>query len=325
LRTLRPEYIRDAFTRYQITYMTLVPMVLKVLEKGLRQRFDELPKGRRRMLDGLIGVNRALTRGRPRVKISRALLGQVHAAFGGGLRTLFVGGAFTEPGTLQFFYDLGIPVANAYGCTEAGTAITVNDLKPFRADTVGRPLPGMELRVVNPDADGIGEVWVRSKTVMSHYLDDPEMTAETITDGWLITGDLGRIDPRGHLQLFGRKKNMIVTEEGKNIYPEDIEAAFEGLRVKEFCVFAANYLWPERTMLGEKLVLVVHPDSGASLPPGVTANLAERNRRLLNYKRVSGYLIWDHDFPRTASVKIKRNELADQIRASAGREAVVPL
>jgi long-chain acyl-CoA synthetase len=325
LRTLRPEYIRDAFTRYQIMYMTLVPMVLKVLEKGLRQRFDELPKGRRRMLDGLIGVNRALTRGRPRVKISRALLGQVHAAFGGELRTLFVGGAFTEPGTLQFFYDLGIPVANAYGCTEAGTAITVNDLKPFRADTVGKPLPGVELRIVNPDADGIGEVWVRSKTVMSHYLDDPEMTAETITDGWLITGDLGRIDPRGHLQLFGRKKNMIVTEEGKNIYPEDIEAAFEGLRVKEFCVFAANYLWPERTMVGEKLLLVVHPDSGASLPPHVTANLAERNRRLLNYKRVSGYLIWDRDFPRTASLKIKRNELADQIRAWAGREAVVPL
>jgi long-chain acyl-CoA synthetase len=325
LRTLRPEYIRDAFTRYRITYMTLVPMVLKLLEKGLRQRFDELPKGRRRLLDGLIGVNRALTRGRPRVKISRALLGEVHAAFGGELRTLFVGGAFTEPSTLQFFYDLGIPVANAYGCTEAGTALTVNDLKPFRADTVGKPLPGVELRIVNPDADGIGEVWARSKTVMSHYLDDPEMTAETIADGWLITGDLGRIDPHGHLQLFGRKKNMIVTEEGKNIYPEDIEVAFEGLRVKEFCVFAANYLWPERTMVDEKLLLVVHPDLGTSLPPDVTANLAERNRRLLNYKRVSGYLIWDRDFPRTASLKIKRNELADQIRTSAGRGALVPL
>jgi len=325
LRTLRPEYIRDAFTRYRITYMTLVPMVLKVLEKGLRQKFDELPKGRRRILNKLIGVNRALTQGRPRAKISRALLGQVHAAFGGELRALFVGGAFTEPGTLQFFYDLGIPVANAYGCTEAGTAITVNDLKPFRADTVGKPLPGVELKIVNPDADGIGEVWVRSKTIMSHYLDDPELTAETIAQGWLITGDLGRIDPRGHLQLFGRKKNMIVTEEGKNIYPEDIEAAFEGIPVKEFCVFAENFLWPARTMVGERLALVIHLDSGASLGSDVVANLVERNRRLLNYKRVAGYLVWNRDFPRTASLKIKRNELADQIRASGGREAVVPL
>lgn len=325
LRTLRPEYIRDAFARYRITYMTLVPMVLKVLEKGLRQRFEELPNGRRRILKMLMGVNRALTGGRPRVKISRALLREVHAAFGGELRALFVGGAFTEPGTLQFFYDLGIPVANAYGCTEAGTAITVNDLKPFRADTVGKPLPGVELKIVNPDGDGIGEVWVRSKTVMSHYLNDPELTAETIADGWLITGDLGRIDPQGHLQLFGRKKNMIVTEEGKNIYPEDIEAAFEGIPVKEFCVFAENFLWPARTMVGEKLALVIRPDSGASLASGVVADLVERNRRLLNYKRIAGYLTWDRDFPRTASLKIKRNELADQIRASVGKEAVVPL
>ena len=122
----------------------------------------------------------------------------------------------------------------------------------------------MEIRIASPDADGIGEVAVRSKTVMSHYLDDPELTAETIVDGWLMTGDLGRIDATGHLQLFGRKKNMIVTAEGKNIYPEDIENAFEGLPVKEFCIFAANYLWPQRTMVGEQLVLVLHPESGRS-------------------------------------------------------------
>jgi long-chain acyl-CoA synthetase len=325
LRTLRPEYIREAFTRYKITYMSLVPMVLKNLEKGLRQRFSELPSGRRKILNGLIATNRALTRRRPNLKISRALLRQVHEAFGGELRALFVGGAFTEPATLQFFYDLGIPVGNGYGCTEAGTAITLNDFKPFRADTVGKPLPGMELKIVNADADGIGEVLVRSKTVMSHYLDDPEMTAETIRDGWLITGDLGRVDRDGHLQLFGRKKNMIVTEEGKNIYPEDVETVFEGLPVKEFCVFAANFLWPARTMVGEKLLLVVHPEPGTSVTNDLVAEIAERNRRLLNYKRISGYLVWDRDFPLTASLKIKRGELAEQIRESLDRSAMVVL
>jgi len=325
LRTLRPEYIREAFTRYKITYMSLVPMVLKNLEKGLRQRFAELSPGRRKILNGLIAVNRALTRRRPNLKLSRTLLRRVHEAFGGELRALFVGGAFTEPATLQFFYDLGIPVGNGYGCTEAGTAITLNDFKPFRADTVGKPLPGMELKIVNADAEGIGEVLVRSKTVMSHYLDDPEMTAETIRDGWLITGDLGRIDGDGHLQLFGRKKNMIVTEEGKNIYPEDVETVFEGLPVKEFCVFAANFLWPARTMVGEKLVLVVHPEPGAPVTNDLVAEIAERNRRLLNYKRISGYLVWDHDFPLTASLKIKRGELAEQIRESLDRSAMVVL
>lgn len=325
LRTLRPEYIREAFTRYKITYMSLVPTVLKNLEKGLRQRFSELPAGRRRILNALVATNRALTRRRPNLKLSRALLGQVHEAFGGELRALFVGGAFTEPATLQFFYDLGIQVGNGYGCTEAGTAITLNDFKPFRADTVGKPLPGMELKIVNADAEGIGEVLVRSKTVMSHYLDDAEMTAETIRDAWLVTGDLGRVDGDGHLQLLGRKKNMIVTEEGKNIYPEDVETVLEGLAVKEFCVFAANFLWPARTMVGEKLVLVIHPEAGAAVTNDLVAEIADRNRRLLNYKRISGYLVWDRDFPLTASLKIKRGELAEQIREAVDRSAMVVL
>jgi len=140
-----------------------------------------------------------------------------------------------------------------------------------------------------------------------------------------MTGDLGRIDLAGHLQLLGRKKNMIVTEEGKNVYPEDIEAAFEGLPVKEFCVFAANYLWPERTMVGEKLVLVVHPESGKAPSEVPATEIAERNRRLLNYKRISAYLVWDRDFPLTASLKIKRGELAEQIRTTVGRGRLVPL
>ncbi len=325
LRTLRPEYIRDAFTRYKITYMSLVPMVLKNLERGLRQRFNELPKGKRAVLNAAIAVNRSFTRRGPRLKLSRVLLREVHAAFGGNLRAFFVGGAFTEPKTLQFFYDLGILVANGYGCTEAGTVITVNDLKPFRSDTVGKPLPGLEVKLASPNSEAIGEVMVRSKTVMSHYLDDPEMTAETIVDGWLMTGDLGRFDKTGHLQLLGRKKNMIVTEEGKNIYPEDIEASFEGLPVKEFCVFATNFLWPERTMLGETLVIVVHPEPGQAITPELVANIGERNLRLLNYKRISAYLAWDRDFPLTASLKIKRSELAEQIRQTAGREALVSL
>jgi long-chain acyl-CoA synthetase len=324
LRTLRPEYIREAFTKYKITYMSLVPLVLKNLERGLRQRFDELPKGRRKMLEALIGVNRALTRRRPKLWLSRALLPQVHSAFGGELRALFVGGAFTEPATLQFFYNLGIPVGNGYGCTEAGTVLTVNDFNPFRADTVGKPLPGIELKIMNADAEGIGEVAARSNTVMSHYLDEPEMTSETIVDGWLMTGDLGRVDASGHLQLFGRKKNMIVTEEGKNIYPEDIETAFEGLPIKEFCVFAANYLWPARTMAGEQLVLVLHPEQGKTVGE-VMADVGQRNRRLANYKRISGIIGWDRDFPLTASLKIKRGELAEQIRQTLDRSAVVAL
>ncbi len=325
LRTLRPEFVRDAFVRYKITYVSLVPMILKNLERGLRAKFDELPAGRRFLLRRMIALNKSLTRKQPKVRLSRKLLAQVHQGFGGELRAMFTGGAFMEPSTLQFFYDLGIPVANGYGLTEAGTSLTLNDLKPFRADTVGKPLPGVELRVLNPDAEGIGEVAVRGKTVMSHYLDDPELTAQTIVDGWLVTGDLGRFDGDGHLQLFGRKKNMIVTEGGKNIYPEDIETGFEGLPVKEYCIFAANYLWPAKTLGREMLVLLLRLEQNQEFTDALKEEIIARNRRLPDFKRVGGYLLCDKDFPRTASMKIKRTVLAEEVREILGRAAVVEL
>lgn len=322
LRTLRPEYVRDAFSRYRITYVTLVPLILKNLEKGLRAKFADLSGAKRFLLNRLIWVNKLLTRRRPHVKLSRVLLPQVHKAFGGDLLAIMTGGAFMEPSTLEFFYDLGIPVANGYGLTEACTVLTLNDLKPFRADTVGKPLPGIEIRILNPDSEGIGEVAVHSKTIMSHYLEDPELTAQTIVDGWLLTGDLGRFNGSHHLQLFGRRKNMIVTEGGKNIYPEDIEKVFDGLSVKEYCVFAADYIWPTKSLSREMLIIVLHLEPGQDFTESLREDLIARNRRLPDFKRVGGYVLADKDFPRTASMKIRRTELAEELgkrldRASA--------
>jgi long-chain acyl-CoA synthetase len=325
LRTLRPEFVREAFAKYQITYTTLVPLVVKNLQKGLQARFDELAPRKRRAFEFLRKINVALTKDRPRPALSRLLLKQVHEAFGGKLEAIIVGGAFSEPQTLQFFYDLGIPVVNAYGLTEGGTGVTVNDLKPFRADTVGKPLPGIEVRIINPDADGIGEVAVRGKTVMAGYLDEPELTAETIVDGWLMTGDMGRFDAMGHLQLFGRRKNMIVTEEGKNVYAEDVEAAFQGLPVKEFCVFAANYIWPSRSMVGEKLVLVAHLDGEQKFTEELRAEISARNHQLINYKRVGGVILFGEDFPLNASMKLVRPELASRLNKMERETSILPL
>jgi long-chain acyl-CoA synthetase len=314
LRTLRPEFVRDAFPRYRIAYAALVPMLLRNIQTGLEEKFKAL-KGPRRPLSSMLRwLNRAFTRRRPRLRLSRLLLRPVHGGFGGGLKAFFVGGAFTDPAMLRFFYDLGIQVANGYGLTEAGTVVTLNDFEDYRPESVGRPLPGTEVRIADPDADGIGEVCVRGPTVMAGYLKDPELTAATIADGWLKTGDLGRLLPSGHLALFGRRKNMIVTAGGKNVYPEDIENVFDGLKVKEFCVFAAHVLWRDK---GERLVAIVHGDGRDFLE-----ELKARNRRLPDYKRVSGYVAWDKDFPRTASLKVKRDALADEIRAASGATVV---
>jgi long-chain acyl-CoA synthetase len=162
---------------------------------------------------------------------------------------------------------------------------------------------------------------------MTGYLDDPELTAATIVGGWLHTGDSGRLDSDGHLQLVGRKRNMIVTPGGKNIYPEDVEGAFSGLPVRELCVFAADYIWPRRGLAGEQLVAVLHVDSaGERVPPDLLQELSARNNRLLDFKRVSGCVVWNRDFPRTASMKIRRDELARAIgQARSREEAVTPL
>jgi len=136
---------------------------------------------------------------------------------------------------------------------------------------------------------------------------------------------LGRFDKSGHLQLFGRKKNMIVTEGGKNIYPEDIETAFDGLPVKEYCIFAANYVWPQKELRREMLVMALRLEQNQRFDSGLLKEIGERNRRLPDFKRVGGYVIWEKDFPRTASMKIKRQALAEDLGKTMGRSGVVGL
>ncbi len=324
-RSLRPQFIRSSLKQYEITHIALVPTILKNLEKRIRERLDDLGDGPRRVVDSAIKVNDWLTAREPRQGVSKWLLKPIHDELGGKLKYVFAGGTFVDRKLVEFFYELGIPVAIGYGLTEATTVITVNDLKPFRGDTVGRPVEGVEVEVRNPNEEGIGEVWVRGRTLMKGYLDNPELTEETIVDGWLQTGDLGSLDIAGHLSLRGRAKNMIVTEGGKNIYPEDIEAAFDDLPdCEELCVFAANYIWPSGTMADEQLIVVLRPESGSGVD-ALVAELSQRNLRLPEFKRVSGYVVREDDFPATASLKIKRGVLADELRGLVREQAVVPL
>jgi long-chain acyl-CoA synthetase len=118
---------------------------------------------------------------------------------------------------------------------------------------------------------------------------------------------------------------MIVTEEGKNIYPEDVETVFESLPVKEFCVLAANYIWPKRSMVGEKLVLALHLEPGQEYSEEISQDINARNNRLINYKRIHGVVLLNEDFPRTASLKIKRNVLAERLAKLDSSTVILPL
>jgi long-chain acyl-CoA synthetase len=321
-RTLRPQFLRATMKKYGITHIALVPTILKNLEKRIRERLDELPGWQRQAIDGLIRANEIVTRKQPNHRLSSALLRPIHESLGGKLKYIFAGGTFVDRKLADFFYELGIPVVIGYGLTEASTVITVNDLKPFRSDTVGKAVAGVDVEIRGANEAGVGEVWVRGPTVMKGYLDAPELTAEAIVDGWLRTGDLGSMDISGHLRLLGRAKNMIVTEGGKNIYPEDIEAAFVGLPgIEEYCVFAADYVWPRGSMTGEQLVLVLRPE-GDWPTDACLEELRARNRKLADYKRIAAFVVETREFPVTASMKIKRGELAQVLRQRAREEAV---
>lgn len=314
-RTLRPEFFASTVQTYKITHMALVPMLLKNLEEKIRARISALPFFKRFIFNGLIKLNSWATKLRPKYKLSHFLLEPIHNTFGGRLRMIFAGGAFVEASTAQLFYDLGIPVVIGYGLTEAGTVITVNDLKPFRADTVGKPLPITQVQIHAPDEHGVGEVWVKGLTVMKGYYNANELTDEAMENGWLKTGDLGKLDG-GHLILLGRKKNMIVTAGGKNVYPEDVETAFDRINgVEEYCILAKRLIWPSQDLTQDSMILIAKPKEETKAET-ILEEIKSRNRMLSDYKRISQVLISSQPFPRTASMKIKRNHLAEVIQKS---------
>ncbi len=320
-RTLRPEFLRHALQNEGITHMAIVPLILEAFERNLDEKIEDAGKIREAFLDVAQSLNASLTLDRPRKWLSKRLLRPVHNALGPDLKRVYIGGAFVDPARAQRFYDLGIPVVIGYGLTEAGTVLTVNDLKPFRPDSVGRPLEGVEIEIRNADAEGVGEVWVKSRTVFAGYEGDPEQTAEVLQDGWLRTGDLGYLDPSQQLHLVGRSKNMIVTAGGKNVYPEDIETAFEGLDCEEFAVCASGFLWPGIALDEEQLVLVARLKKEGSEADLLT-EIAKRNRSLADYKRIAGVLFETEEFPRTASMKLKRRPLAEALRARFEKSAL---
>lgn len=316
-RSLRPEFVRWVMQHRGITHMAVVPLLLEAFERRIREQLEERSEIRQHLFEGIKQLNASLTLRKPRRAFSKRLLKPLHDKLGPDLRLLFSGGAFVDPARAQFFYDIGLPVVIGYGLTEACTVLTVNDMQPFRPDSVGRPLEGVEIEIRDA-VDGVGEVWVKSRTVFAGYLDEPELTAEVLQDGWLKTGDRGYLDPSQQLHLVGRSKNMIVTAGGKNIYPEDIEGAFDGVDCEELVVYASGYVWPaDQSGSGiteEQLFAVVRPKEGDALPKAALEELEKRNRTLPDFKRIGAVLEWSEEFPRTASMKVKRNVLAEQIR-----------
>ena len=236
------------------------------------------------------------------VDLRPVLFKELRAVFGGNLRKIICGGAPIRPEIGKFFDSIGIYLIGGYGITECSPLVSVNDEKSLTYDTVGYSLPCTSWRIDEPNEEGIGEICVQGDTVMIGYYKQPEKTAEVLKDGWFYTGDYGYINKDGRLVITGRKKNIIVLSNGKNVYPEEIENYVQDIPyVEEVIVKGLRDKKGDEVSLEAEVYL-----SEDKTEAEVLRDIHERQLVLPTYKHVTKVEIRTEPFPKTSTNKIKR-------------------
>lgn len=284
------------FKTYSPQNFTAVPLVLEKIYYTVWRTAKK--SGREDLLKKGIKISRFLMKFG--IDIRRKIFKEVHDQLGGNLEVIFCGGAYLDTKLEEGLYDLGILVLNGYGTTECSPAVTVNRQDNYKFGSVGLPLPCNEIKIHEPDRDGVGEIYVRGANVMVGYYNDPEATAEVFDGDWFKTGDFGRVDEDGFLYYVGRKKNLIVLPNGKNISPEELEDKLGTLEyVMEVLVFAKD----GHLEAGFLLDFDEFPDARERLRTDVRA----LNEKLPMFKRIVKRHVRKVEFEKTTSLKIKRD------------------
>ncbi|MCP3980508.1 MAG: AMP-binding protein [bacterium] len=328
LDELGAESILDAFRERRITLFACVPLFFDRFHARVRSGIAKLPPLRRRIARMLIALCR-IARRRFGWRLGRHLLGVVHRPFGSDMRLMLTGGAKINKEIYADLLDWGLPVSQGYGLTEATAGLTIAALSEVREDSVGRALDGVELQVRDKNADGIGEIWAKSPSLMRGYFKNPEATDKMLVDGWLCTGDLGKIDEAGNVSITGRAKDIIVLASGKNVYPEELEQLYgQSEFISELCFIGRED--PERRG-AERLHAVVVPDVDEARRQGyvnvremVLWELEEHGKRLASWQRPTGVTFRNDPLPRTTSRKVRRFEVKHEVEAEFAREAAAP-
>ncbi|HTO95451.1 MAG TPA: AMP-binding protein [Myxococcales bacterium] len=301
LDELTADRLSDALETGRIHAMIGVPALWQLLHRKLTQELASRPKAVEAAVQAAMALHGEL-RNRTPFNVGKLLFWPVHNRFGGKLRLLVSGGSALPEEVQKAFHELGFDLTEGYGLTEAAPVLAVTlPENRLRSGSVGPALPGVELRIENPDAEGVGEVLARGPIVMAGYLDDPDATREVLSDGWLRTGDLGRLDEEGHLSLVGRKKDLILDASGKNVYPDELEELYGGTPlIKELCVVGL----PDGKGHDRAACLCVaakHEDR-----PRVEEHFAKISSGLPFWKRIKVLHFWEGDLPRTVTRKVKR-------------------
>ena len=322
--TLKRSEILAALQEAGISILATVPQFFYLFHGRMQEELARRGKPARMLFRCMLRLNRVCMR-RLRCNPGRRLFGSIHRNFGSGMRLFVSGGSAFDPKVAQDFHDLGFTILQGYGLTETTGPCAVTRIERNVIGSVGPPLPGTEIAIAEPDEEGVGEVSIRGPIVMRGYYRNPEETACVMRDGWFLSGDLGRLDGQGNLFITGRKKEVIVLPNGKNIYPDEIEAHYAQCAfIKEIAV--VGIADPAREG-SERLHAVVVPDFDA-LKAKKIANarevlrdeIARLSNRLPHYKRLMSYQIQREELPRTTTRKVKRLELKKGIEKGELRD-----
>jgi long-chain acyl-CoA synthetase len=333
LGEVSPERLTDGLAKGRITAMVGVPALWQLLERRILARVAEGGPMAEKAFDLGLELNRLIGR-KVGLDLGRVFFGVVHKGLGGHVRHLISGGAALPKGTAEVFSGLGLHLSEGYGLTEASPVLTVAKATPgTKAGHVGKPIPGVEIKIANADDQGVGEILAKGPNVMVGYANNEEATRAAIdADGWLHTGDLGKLDKKGKLVIVGRQKDVIVSASGENVYPDDLESLLGKVAfVKELAIVGID-----DPRGGERVACLAVPErddeetapESSGGPPSLFDIDSTRFRKKERHDRALKALreafqrlpkgmvpavlhVVDADLPRTATRKVKRPEVRD--------------
>jgi len=306
-------YIVNNLQEVKPTVMVAVPLIYESMYKKIWESAKK--SGRDATLKN--GVKLSNFMSKFKVDLKKTLFSEVLNTFGGNIRLAIAGGAASKPEVLKGLRELGFFVMQGYGLTESSPIAFVNHVQNYKDNSIGFPLPGLEAKIVNPDKNGVGEIWIKGPIVMKGYYENPEATNDVLTpDGWLNTGDLGYKDDKGFYYITGRKKNVIVTKNGKNIFPEEVEAYLnKSTLIRESMVFGKEV----EGEIEPQVCAIIVPDydeirieTGKStidddeVKKLIATEVKKANRQMPTYKYVKQFEIQKQELLKTTTHKIKR-------------------
>jgi long-chain acyl-CoA synthetase len=312
--TLKRSEILEALEQAGITILVTVPQFFYLFHDRIKDELNRKSALARLMFQIMLRFNRGCIEWFG-INLGKVLFGKIHRSFGSKLRLFVCGGSSFDPKVAAGFRDMGFAIIQGYGLTETTGACSVTRLENNVVGSTGPALPGVDISISSPDEMGIGEILIRGPVVMKGYYRNPEATAKAFEGGWFHSGDLGRLDDRSNLYITGREKEVIVLPNGKNIYPDELEAHYlQCPYIREIAVIGIKD--PGGQEARERLHGVVVPNFDymkarkiANTREILHNEIGRMSGQLPKYKRLMSYQIQKDPLPRTTTTKIKRLEL----------------